>query len=196
MAGEDGEGSLTVDSETMYRELRATDGPMGAVIADTNWGDGDHLNLFSVVVNPLTDSVEMWVMNEDGTGASTMDQDKWIKDTTWRVFDDPTEYGGVIDAAARFRTAHKQALAEFRTFREKVAGVEADGREAALQRIDRVMEALKELETVSSREDVPRITGFLTTWKDDIAAFKVSPQTVGARFTVDKLLTDAVKTWS
>ncbi|QDU41229.1 hypothetical protein Mal4_55940 [Maioricimonas rarisocia] len=194
--GEEGEESLTVDSEKMYGEIRATDGPMGAVIADTNWGDGDHLNLFSVVVNPLTDSVEMWVMNEDGTGSSKMDQDKWIKNTTWRVFDDPTEYGGVIDAPARFRTVHKQALSQFAALREKVAGSSSANKEAALRKIDELVKAMKGLEDVSSREDVPRIEQFLKDHKVMLDMLDKAKAILGVEVAAGKLFEDAIKTWS
>ncbi|MEW4528408.1 hypothetical protein [Maioricimonas sp. JC845] len=194
--GEDGEGSLTVDSETMYRELRATDGPMGAVIADTNWGNGDHLNLFSVVVNPLTDSVEMWVMNEDGTGASKMDQDKWIKNTTWRVFDDPTEYGGVIDAAARFRSVHKQAMSQFASLRSALASTTYAHKDTAIRKIDELVEAMKGLEDVSSREDVPRIEQFLKDHKVMLAMLDKAKDILGVEVAAGKLFEDAIKTWS
>ena len=50
--------------------------PRGILFADPNWGDGDHMSQFTMVVNPLTDpgEIEMWQMNEDGSGAKKMDQ--------------------------------------------------------------------------------------------------------------------------
>ncbi len=64
--------------------------PRGLVVADTNWGDGDHMKKFSMVANPLTDpaEIEMWQMNEDGTSASKMDQKKWSR--TGRCGPSPT----------------------------------------------------------------------------------------------------------
>ena len=68
----------------------------GIVIADMNWGDGDHMSLFSLVVNPLTDQVEVWQMNEDGSGPSPVDQSDWIGSSEWRVFTNTEAIGGVM----------------------------------------------------------------------------------------------------
>jgi hypothetical protein len=51
---------------------------------------------FSMVVNPLTDTVEMWQMNEDGTDAKLVNQDNWIKNSEWRVFTDLDKFGGAM----------------------------------------------------------------------------------------------------
>jgi hypothetical protein len=51
---------------------------------------------FSMVVNPLTDKVELWQMNEDGTNASPVKQDDWIKNSEWRVFSDTKAIGGAM----------------------------------------------------------------------------------------------------
>ena len=70
--------------------------PRGLVFADSNWGDGDHMTHFSMVVNPLSDppAVEMWQMNEDGSAPSPMGED-WIKGSNWRVYADPATYKGM-----------------------------------------------------------------------------------------------------
>ena len=70
--------------------------PRGLVFADSNWGDGDHMTHFSMVVNPLSDppAVEMWQMNEDGSAPRPMGED-WIKGSNWRVYADPDKYKGV-----------------------------------------------------------------------------------------------------
>jgi hypothetical protein len=85
--------SLTPDPEKLKRSLI---GPRGLVVADTNWGSGDHMTLFSMVVNPRTGAMELWQMNEDGTGARKGDQDKWTKNSSWTVSNNPSEYGGNI----------------------------------------------------------------------------------------------------
>lgn len=70
--------------------------PPGIVFADYNWGAGDHRILGSMVVNPVTGEFELWQMNEDGSEAGPMDQDKWIKDTEWQVFSDTKQFGGIV----------------------------------------------------------------------------------------------------
>jgi hypothetical protein len=82
--------------------------PRGLVFADTNWGSGDHMTHLSMVVNPLSDPpvIEMWTMNEDGSGAAL--KDGWIKDSDWRVYADPETYGGALGA-------HQTTTADGRT---------------------------------------------------------------------------------
>ncbi len=70
--------------------------PRGIVIADGNWGGGDHRTVMTLLVSPKTGELELWQMNEDGTEASKMDEKTWVKDNRWAVFNDPREYGGVI----------------------------------------------------------------------------------------------------
>lgn len=86
--------SLSPDAAKIKKSMI---GPRGLVFADSNWGGGDHKTLFSMVVNPRTKEMEMWQMNEDGTGARKVG-DNWIS-TTWEVFADPTEYGGNLGDA-------------------------------------------------------------------------------------------------
>ncbi len=73
--------------------------PQGIVFADSNWGDGDHMTQFSMVVNPLSDppAIEMWQMNEDGSDPAPMGED-WIKGSNWRVYVDADTYGGALGA--------------------------------------------------------------------------------------------------
>ena len=69
--------------------------PRGLVVADANWGDGDHRVLMTMFVNPRTNEMELWQVNEDGTGASRMNQDDWVRNSDWAVFNDPDEFGGM-----------------------------------------------------------------------------------------------------
>jgi hypothetical protein len=78
----------------LLAEKHAADGPPGMVIADSNWGGGDHHTMFSMVVNPLTGLMEMWQMNEDGTAAKPLNQDTHAK-TNWGVQTDAKQFGGV-----------------------------------------------------------------------------------------------------
>ena len=82
--------------EALHERIVGAVPPPGVVIADTNWGDGDTQSMFSMVVNPVTDKVEMWQMGSDGSNPVKVDQDEWIKNTTWEVYDDPDQYGGVL----------------------------------------------------------------------------------------------------
>lgn len=72
--------------------------PRGLVFADPNWGSGDHMTVFTMVVDPLSDppTMEMWQMNEDGSAPVKMNQKEWIADGPWHVFADPEEYGGAM----------------------------------------------------------------------------------------------------
>lgn len=68
--------------------------PPGIVFADTNWGGGDHHTVFAMVTNPLTDELEMWRMNEDGSDPSIPDQAKWTG-KEWSMPNNPTSFGGI-----------------------------------------------------------------------------------------------------
>jgi len=90
--------SLKEEEKIKYEDesiLTALQYPSGLVFADTNWGHGDHRRLMSMVVNPLTNEMELWLMNEDGSNPSKMDQDKWVKKPKWVIFGKPDEYGGI-----------------------------------------------------------------------------------------------------
>ena len=64
------------------------------VFADSNWGSGAHRTMFSMVVNPLSNEVEMWQMNEDGSGMRPMDPKTWVE-CPWDIKTEPKEFGGV-----------------------------------------------------------------------------------------------------
>jgi hypothetical protein len=69
--------------------------PKGVVFGDSNWGDGDHTTLLSMVVNPLTSEMQMWQMNEDGSDPLPKDPAKWISGA-WGMPTDPAQFGGVV----------------------------------------------------------------------------------------------------
>jgi hypothetical protein len=64
-------------------------GPKGMVFADSNWEDGDQEILFTMVVNPLTEKMEMWQVAADGSGARPMDSNKWVDKIVWEIATDP-----------------------------------------------------------------------------------------------------------
>lgn len=55
--------------------------PAGVVFADSNWdgaGDeGDHEQVFTMVANPRSGEIELWQMNEDGSGPRKLGEE-WI----------------------------------------------------------------------------------------------------------------------
>ncbi len=65
-----------VDPATLRDALRE---PAGLIFADSNWGGADHRVKYAMVVNPVSGDIEMWQMNEDGSGARRMDEDDWVK---------------------------------------------------------------------------------------------------------------------
>ena len=73
-------GAVGLDgSSADYKTVvAALNDPAGMIFADSNWGDAEHRVKFAMVVNPLSGELEMWRMNEDGSGASKMDQSKWV----------------------------------------------------------------------------------------------------------------------
>lgn len=69
--------------DKLYEALRQ---PAGVVFADSNWGgndleDGNQLTVFSMVVNPLSKTLEMWKMNEDGSDPQPLGE-HWIQGPT------------------------------------------------------------------------------------------------------------------
>src|SRR5262249_24483816 len=70
--------------------------PPGLPFGDTNWGDGNHRNLFTMVLNPKTDSLEMWQFNEDGSNPEKMDSDEWINGKKYEMVTDPGPIGGLV----------------------------------------------------------------------------------------------------
>lgn len=81
-------------SEKILDEISKAHGPDGLVFADSNWADGPHRVLYSMVVNPLSGELEMWRMNEDGSGMHKMDPKTWVE-SGWDIKNDPAQYGGV-----------------------------------------------------------------------------------------------------
>ncbi|MBQ0941795.1 hypothetical protein KAK07_00465 [Ideonella sp. 4Y16] len=79
----------------IFEALKPKPSLKGLVFADTNWGDGDHVTMMTWILNPVTDEVELWAMNEDGSGAHQLEHDDWIKGTNWSVPKDPSQVGGV-----------------------------------------------------------------------------------------------------
>lgn len=80
------ECALKDDSHTSESIYRALQQPAGVVFADSNWGgDGDERGnqqtVFAMVMNPQTNVLEMWQMNEDGSDPSMLD-DSWITGTS------------------------------------------------------------------------------------------------------------------
>ena len=92
----DAEGVPTdgATSQSILDGLAQAQGPVGMVFADSNWGGGKHRTMFSMVVNPLNGEMEMWQMNEDGTGMQKMDPKTWVE-CPWDVKTEPKEFGGV-----------------------------------------------------------------------------------------------------
>ncbi len=92
----DAEGVPTdgATSQTILDGLTQAQGPVGIVFADSNWGGGKHRTMFSMVVNPLSGEMEMWQMNEDGTGMKKMDPKTWVE-CPWDVKTEPKEFGGI-----------------------------------------------------------------------------------------------------
>jgi hypothetical protein len=83
-----------VKPRDVRRAFRAKGRPTGLVFADTNWGDGNHRTVFSLVVNGFTGETELWQSNEDGSDPKPMDADKWIKGKTWQVSPKAAAIGG------------------------------------------------------------------------------------------------------
>jgi hypothetical protein len=81
-------------SQKILDALAREQGPAGLVFADSNWGGGNHRTMFSMVVNPLSGEMEMWQMNEDGSGMSPMNPKQWVE-CGWNIKTDPKQYGGV-----------------------------------------------------------------------------------------------------
>jgi hypothetical protein len=75
--------------------LSALPEPPGLVFADTNWGGGDHQILFTMLTNPLNGELELWQVNEDGSGLRKKDSQEWITSGVWDVYTKPEEIGGV-----------------------------------------------------------------------------------------------------
>jgi hypothetical protein len=78
--------------------LRPPPGPPGIVFADSNWEDSDTDNEvhFTMLVNPLTDELEMWQVNADGSDASRMDQAQWVSGKTWATPSNPAQTGPLV----------------------------------------------------------------------------------------------------
>jgi hypothetical protein len=83
--------------------LRPSAGPPGIVFADSNWEDGasDNEIHFTMVVNPLTDELEMWQVNADGSNPVPMDQAEWVKgkvdkQTVWAAPKNPAQAGPLV----------------------------------------------------------------------------------------------------
>ena len=75
----------------------------GIVFADSNWeaGDSDNEIHFIMIVNPLTDELEMWQVNADGSKPVPMDQDQWVKQTgkkapIWAVPKNASQAGPLV----------------------------------------------------------------------------------------------------
>lgn len=81
-------------SQAILDGVSRAQGPGGLVFADSNWGSGAHRTMFSMIVNPLTNEMEMWQMNEDGTGMRVMDPKTWVE-CPWDIKTDPKQFGGV-----------------------------------------------------------------------------------------------------
>jgi len=81
-------------SQSILDGMSQAQGPAGLVFADSNWGSGAHRTMFSMVVNPLSNEVEMWQMNEDGSGMRPMDPKTWVE-CPWDIKTEPKEFGGV-----------------------------------------------------------------------------------------------------
>ena len=77
----EGMDGASVSQDQVNAALRE---PAGAIFADSNWGDAEHRVKYAMVVNPVSGEVEMWQMNEDGSGARRMDEDEWVK-KTWNT---------------------------------------------------------------------------------------------------------------
>ncbi len=89
-------GSLDQSNEeAMHEAMLKAVPPPGVVIADTNWGNGDTQTMFSVGLDPVSGDLELFEMNSDGSGLHKADKDTWVSDPSWRVFDDPDQYGGL-----------------------------------------------------------------------------------------------------
>jgi hypothetical protein len=70
--------------------------PPGVVICDFNWGAGDDRKLGTLLVNPRTGAIELFQVNQDGSGVTQIDSKKWIADTDWQVYSNPDEWGGIV----------------------------------------------------------------------------------------------------
>ncbi len=81
-------------SETILDEISKAQGPDGLVFADSNWGSGAHRTMFSMVVNPLNGELEMWQMNEDGSGMRKMNQKTWVE-CGWDIKTEPKEFSAM-----------------------------------------------------------------------------------------------------
>lgn len=77
----EGIDASSVDQKAVNDALRD---PVGIIFADSNWGSAEHRVKYAMVVNPVRGKIEMWQMNEDGSGAFKMDEDTWVK-KQWRT---------------------------------------------------------------------------------------------------------------
>jgi hypothetical protein len=71
----EGIDASSVDQNTVNAALRD---PVGIIFADTNWGNSEHRIKFAMVTNPVSGTIEMWRMNEDGSNAARMDDSVWV----------------------------------------------------------------------------------------------------------------------
>jgi hypothetical protein len=178
---------------------QALNEPRGLVIADTNWGDGQHVVQFSMVVNPLTDEIEMWQMNEDGTSPSKVDQKDWIKESEWRVFDDTGAIGGAMgdEAWEKRRGELRAGLKECVSNRQGNIGMMQAVLEIADQKFadgdrDAGVKALDKLEAMVKRgkklaENVTAVKTQLESFKKEVQKTVIDETGAAVAF-LDKLI--------